>query len=341
MLAATVSATGPAVEEMPEPPESDGAILVEGVLAGVCGTDQGIARGSFGTFPAGADRMVVLHESLGRVLSAPVDSGFAAGDLVAGIVRRPCPQRCAPCAADQWDYCATGDYTERGIKGRHGFGSSRWRIEPEFAIKVDPALGELGVLVEPGSVVAKAWRQVDQVAARSAAELATVLVTGAGPIGLLAALLGVQRGLDVHVLDRMDTGPKPDLVRSLGATYHAKDVGALCCDVVIECSGDGNVLVDALTRTRKNSVTCLVGGAHGGSPMSVSEVFGRLVGGNGAIVGTVNADRSHFVQAATALARADRDWLAGVLTRRVPLGSWTDALTKRDDDVKVVVDLRE
>ena len=40
-----------------------------------------------------------------------------------------------------------------------------------------------------------------------------MLITGAGPIGLLAALLGVQRGLDVHVLDRADTGPKPELVQ--------------------------------------------------------------------------------------------------------------------------------
>ncbi len=48
-----------------------------------------------------------------------------------------------------------------------------------------------------------------------------MLVTGAGPIGLLAALIGKQRGLDVHVLDRVDSGAKPDLVRALGATYHS------------------------------------------------------------------------------------------------------------------------
>ena len=47
-----------------------------------------------------------------------------------------------------------------------------------------------------------------------------MLVTGAGPIGLLAALLGTQRGLDVHVLDRSTKGPKPRLVHGIDATYH-------------------------------------------------------------------------------------------------------------------------
>jgi D-arabinose 1-dehydrogenase-like Zn-dependent alcohol dehydrogenase len=79
----------------------------------------------------------------------------------------------------------------------------------------------LGVLLEPTTVVTKAWEQVIAVGHRAYWEPRTVLVTGAGPIGLLAALIGVQRGLDVHVLDRVETGPKPELVRALGATYHS------------------------------------------------------------------------------------------------------------------------
>lgn len=74
--------------------------------------------------------------------------------------------------------------------------------------------------MEPTSVVAKAWDQIEQVGPRSWFEPHRVLVTGTGPIGLLVALLAVQRGLDVHVLDVVSAGRKPDLVRALGATYH-------------------------------------------------------------------------------------------------------------------------
>jgi len=111
--------------------------------------------------------------------------------------------------------CRNGRYTERGIKEIDGFMSERWRIEPEYAIKVDSSLGLLAVLLEPTSIVAKAWEQIVAVGQRAFWEPRTVLVTGAGPIGLLAALLGKQRGLDVHVLDRAESGPKPALVRAL------------------------------------------------------------------------------------------------------------------------------
>ena len=86
------------------------------------------------------------------------------------------------------------------------------------------------MLMEPTSVVAKAWDQIERVGHRAWFEPRSVLITGAGPIGLLAAMLGVQRGLDVHVLDRVITGPKPDLVSDLGATYHHGDIASAVGD---------------------------------------------------------------------------------------------------------------
>ena len=184
-------------------------MLVDGVALGICGTDAEIVRGDYGEAPPGRRSGLILgHESLGRVAEAPEGSGFAPGDLVVGIVRRPDPEPCPSCAAGEWDFCRNGGYTERGIKALHGFGSERWRIEPEFAVKLDPALGMLGVLMEPTTVVAKAWEQIDRIAQRATIAPQRVLVTGAGPIGLLAALLGAQRGLEVHVLDRATDGPE-------------------------------------------------------------------------------------------------------------------------------------
>src|SRR5215469_10338445 len=210
------------LDEMPPPPAGDGTILVRNLALGVCGTDREIIAGEYGASPPGETRLVLGHESLGRVEEAPAESGFAPGDLVVGVVRRPDPVPCPACAAGEWDMCRNGLYVERGIKERHGYGAEQFRIEPAFAVKLDPSLGILGVLVEPTSVVAKAWDHIERIGARTRAwHPRTLLVTGAGPIGLLAAMMGAQRGLEVHVLDHSPTGPKPALVKEHGATYYA------------------------------------------------------------------------------------------------------------------------
>lgn len=322
-------------------PRPTGDLLVDGLSVGVCGTDVEIVAKGYGWVPPGADRLVLFHESLGRVREAPAGSGFAAGDLVAGVVRRPDPEPCGACAAGHWDFCLNGRYTERGIKERDGYGATVWTVEPDFAIRLDPRLGDLGVLTEPTSVVAKAWEQAQKVGGRVYFEPKTALVTGAGPIGLLAALLGVQRGLDVHVLDRVTEGRKPDLVRRLGATYHSSldEVGAP--DVVIECTGAGELVFDVLRRTGRNAVTVLTGlsGGQAAVPIPASAINDSLVLENDALVGSVNASLANYRQAAAALAAADPAWLAELITRRVPLARWTEALDRRPDDVKVVVDL--
>jgi len=330
------------LDEMPEPEERAGPVLVDGLALGICGTDAEIVRGEYGWAPPGEERLVLGHESLGRVRSAPAGSGLAAGDLVVGIVRRPDAVPCAPCAAGEWDFCANDEYTERGIKRLHGYGSERWRVEPEFAIRLDPALEEVGVLLEPTSVVAKAWEQIERIGARATFAPRTVLVTGAGPIGLLAALLAVQRGLEVHVLDQVTEGPKPELVRRLGGTYHAQDASAAGqVDVVIEATGAAAVLAQALRGRARNGIVCLTGVSHGGdSPEFDLGAFNRdAVLANHVVFGTVNANRRHYEAAADALGRADRGWRRDVITRRVPLDRWHEALERRPDDVKVVVEL--
>ena len=329
--------------DLPEPPESDGSILVRTRLIGVCGTDLEIAIDGYGTPPPGEDRLVLGHESLGEVIEAPADSGFNAGDLVVGVVRRPDPVPCPACAADEWDMCRNGGYVERGIKERHGYGSERVRLDPRFAIPVDPALGELGILVEPTSVVAKAWEQVDRIGTRAWFDPQVALITGAGPIGLLAAMLARQRGFDTYVTARRREGLKPKLVEELGAHYYTGPLSELPAapDVVIECTGAGRVAVDAVLRAAPSAIICLTGLAHGDAPIETrpGEMNNELVLGNKVAFGTVNAARRHYDQAAEALARADRDWLGRMITRRLPAEQWPSALEKQPDDIKVVIDM--
>ena len=332
------------LSEVGDPPESDGPILVETLAVGICGTDIEIVSGAYGWPPPGRERLVLGHESLGRVLEAPAGGPVNKGDLVVGIVRRPDPVPCANCAVLEWDFCRNGQYTERGIKEHDGYLSERYRITPDFVVKVNPALGILGVLLEPTSVVAKAWEEVDRVGSRAHWDPKTVLVTGAGPIGLLAAMLGVQRGLEVHVIDQMSTGVKPDLVRDLGATYHTGSIADAVTggpDVIIECTGVASLVLDAMSHVGTGGVVCLTGVSSGGHIIDVDEgaLNRSIVLENVAVVGSVNANRRHYEAAAVALAAADPSWLGRVVSRRVPLERWQEALNRNPDDVKVIIEV--
>jgi len=332
------------LDDVPDPPASDGSILVRSWALGVCGTDREIVSGAYGSAPAGDQRLVLGHESLGEVETAPRGSGFAPGDLVVGIVRRPDPVPCPACAAGEWDMCRNGRYTERGIKDRHGFGAERFRIEPEFAVRVDPDLGALGVLLEPASIVAKAWDHTEGIGRRSRAwKPRTMLVTGAGSIGLLAALIGAQRGLEVHVLDHNDRGLKRPLVQGLGGQLHVGDVSALngfAPDILMECSGVPSVISDVLGASAPAGIVCLLGVTEPGHKraLDIGKLNRTLVLDNDAVFGAVNANRLHYEMALDALARADKAWLNRLITRRVPLERWSEALERRPGDIKVVID---
>ncbi|TMR95845.1 glucose 1-dehydrogenase [Nonomuraea basaltis] len=332
------------VREVPDPEPDKGELLVQGLAIGVCGTDRELATADYGWAPPGRDRMIIGHESLGRVLETPEGSAFSPGDLVVGVVRRPDPVPCGACGRGEFDMCRNGRYTERGIKEIDGYASERWAIEAGYAVRLDPSLASVGMLVEPASVVAKAWEQIERIGSRTWFEPRTVLVTGAGPIGLLAALLGRQRGLDVHVLDRAPEGLKSQLVSALDATYHSASSLAAFAeakpDVIIECTGAGQLVIDAMTATAAAGMVCLCGLAPGGRVHRVDAgmINRDIVLENDVVFGTVNANLRHFRNAASALAEADPGWLERLITRRVPLERALEAF-EPGDDVKVVIDL--
>jgi threonine dehydrogenase-like Zn-dependent dehydrogenase len=191
-------------------------------------------------------------------------------------------------------------------------------------------------------VVAKAWEHIEKIGQRASWQPRRVLVTGAGPIGLLAAMMGVQRGLEVHVLDRVTEGPKPSLVRDLGATYYHGSVQEACdgADIVLECTGVGQLVFDILQDMAPDGIVCLTGISSGGRSLEVdpTALNRRMVLENAVVFGTVNANRRHYEAAAVALARADRMWLERLITRRVPLQRWHAALARQPHDVKTIID---
>jgi threonine dehydrogenase-like Zn-dependent dehydrogenase len=239
--------------------------------------------------------------------------------------------------------CLNGGYSERGIKDRHGYGAERFRIEPEFTVKIDATLGLLGVLLEPASILAKAWDHAERVGRRLRDwQPRTLLVTGAGPIGLLAALMGAQRGLDVHVLDHPFEATKAELVQGLGGTYDANlsKLDHLRPDILMECSGAPALIAQVLARTAPAGILCLVGVTAPGRDieLDVGRVCRTLVLDNHTIFGTVNANRKHYQTGAEVLSRADRAWLRRLITRQVPIAQWEDAMRHRPGDIKVVIE---
>jgi threonine dehydrogenase-like Zn-dependent dehydrogenase len=232
---------------------------------------------------------------------------------------------------------------ELGIKERDGYGRERFRVDPRFAVRLAPALGDLGVLLEPTSILAKAFDHAERIGARAWFEPRVALITGAGPIGLLAALLAVQRGLETHVVDRVPKGEKPSLVADLGAEYHSTPVAELPLrpDIVVECTGVGEVVIDATGLAAQGAVVALTGISHSerAHEAQLDALNKDLVLGNKVMFGTVNAARRHYDQAADALAAADPGWLARLITRRLAARDWPVALEKSPEDIKIVVDM--
>lgn len=339
------------LENLPDPEPADCEALVEVIGVGVDGTDDELVSGAYGEAPSGDDYLVFGHECLGRV-ETPAGS-LTGGQLVVPIVRRPDPVPCLNCANGEWDYCLNGLYTERGIKGRHGFLLERFTDDPAFLVPVPDQLLEVGMLVEPTTISVKALEQVDTVQQRLTWRPRRALVTGAGKIGLLAAMLLSLRGLEVIVYNRSRTGPKPDLVEELGARFVSADdveVGQELADrfgpidIAIEATGYSPLAFTLLDVVGRNGVVVLTGVSGGDrtAELPVDRLNLETVLGNKVLLGTVNADRANFEAAVRALEEAERrwpGWLSRLITRRVGLSDYRQALDRGSDDVKVVIDI--
>ncbi len=337
--------------EVPDPPPTEGHALVQVLSVGVDGTDEELTAGKYGQAPDGEDHLVIGHESLGRVLEPAGE--LRSGQLVAAIVRRPDPVPCLNCAHGEWDYCLNGQYTERGIKGRHGFLAELYTERPEYLVSVPDELEPVGMLVEPTTITVKALEQVEAIQRRLTWQPHRALVTGAGPIGLLAAAVLALRGLQVVVYNRSSSGPKVELTRELGAQYvpagelelgHelAEELGPF--DVAIEATGFSPLAFRLLDTVGPNGVAVLTGVSGGDctAELPVDHLNLETVLQNKVLVGTVNADRANFEQAVRDLAGIEQrwpGWLQRMITRRVPLERYSEALNRAPDDVKAVVDV--
>jgi threonine dehydrogenase-like Zn-dependent dehydrogenase len=298
------------VIEQPNPaPVTGNQVLLRILEVGICGTDREIAAFHYGTPPSGSDHLILGHEALAQVAdTGPEVTSVRTSELVVPTVRRPCPHRhCAPCRAHRQDFCVTGDFAERGIKGAHGFLQEYVVEEEEYLVRVHPKLTEVAVLTEPLSISAKAVEQGAAIQQRLPWEPPRVrgLVLGAGPVGLLGALSMVVRHVDTFVYSlEPGTDVRAKIAANLGATYvsgsevplekFAEKVGEM--DVIYEAVGISSVGFDALGALGPNGLLIFTGVPAPGKPRPIDTdtLMRDLVLKNQLVFGTVNASRNAY-----------------------------------------------
>jgi threonine dehydrogenase-like Zn-dependent dehydrogenase len=327
------------VEDVDEP-KGEG-VLLRVLEVGVCGTDREIDEGLFGVAPEGEKQLVIGHESLAQVERD--GHGFSKGDLVCATVRRSCGH-CLACGEGAPDSCLTGDYSERGITKLNGFACELVLEQPDHLVPVPRSLGRLAVLAEPTSICTRGVRHALTIGTRQPWEPKRALVTGAGAVGLLSAMLLRLEGLDVWVAS---LEPSSSIADALGAHYVSTkttdlaDLGPF--DIVVEAAGSAQLMLDALGLLGRSGVACLLGidGRDGTSQIDNKVIGVDAVLENRVLFGSVNAHRDDWVTGVQALGRAKQEFpgaLEELIGLRVPLDRFADAFAFHGGKATLVLD---
>jgi threonine dehydrogenase-like Zn-dependent dehydrogenase len=326
---------------------------------GICGTDKEIARFEYGTPPPDSQYLVIGHESMGEVVETGAQvTRVTRGDLAVPTVRRPCGlSECVACAESRQDFCYTGQYTERGINGHHGFMSEFVVEEERYINPVPKALRDVAVLVEPLTIAEKGVTQLWQVQKRlpwsSPGRPHRAVVLGGGPVGLLGAMKLVLEGFDTTVYSRTPAASDlQDLVTGFGAKFVHAETATLAdlasqvgnIDVVYEAVGASSLAFEAILHLGTNGVFIFTGVPGRKGPVSVDTdaIMRACVLKNQVIFGTVNASMESFAQSIADLGEFFKRWADAVrrlITRRFPPEQVAELLSGRAGGIKNVIAL--
>ena len=332
---------------------------------GICGTDREICAFEYGTPPRGANYLVLGHEALGQVVEVGEKvTGFAPGDLAIPMVRRPCSHaRCRPCRTGHQDFCVTGDYTERGIQGAHGYLTEFIVEDACYMQHVPQRLREVAVLVEPLTIAEKALAQVRGFAqhrppwldARHSVgeqdEGYRALILGAGPVGLLGAMALRTAGFTTYIYSRQqEPDPRVAVAQTIGATYLSSlsipteeitdHTGPL--DLVYEAVGHSRLALEVLRELGPNGIYILTGvpGVQDLLEADPATLLRSIVLKNQVVLGTVNAGAQDFTTAITDLEIFFERWptaLHSLVGERLPIEQAPRALQGRPASIKSVI----
>jgi threonine dehydrogenase-like Zn-dependent dehydrogenase len=341
------------LRDMPDPPLGPNEVAVRMVRAGLCATDAEINEGLYGEAPRGEEFLILGHENLGVVADVGKKvEGFQPGDLVVATVRRPCGE-CLNCRHGENDMCSSGNYEERGIMRRHGFLSEYYVESPEWLHKLPKSIEEVGVLLEPLSIVEKGIDHAFRLQKRFQWRPKTALVLGGGSIGLLALAVLRLRGLDAVVVGRRDASDLPSTIAAdLGARYLSVSNRSLFdvqkemapIDLAVEATGSSAVAFDAMRILGRNGVLCLLS-VTGGSTKAqqpIDEINQSLVLGNRVVFGSVNANTRHFQLGVKDLSTLQKKYpgvLAKLITTRLPWEGFDQWFGQKRSGIKTTLEI--
>ncbi|MFQ6030279.1 MAG: glucose 1-dehydrogenase [Dehalococcoidia bacterium] len=343
------------LREVPTPTAGPGQVLVRLIRVGLDGTDTEIDEGLYGEAPPGDDYLIIGHESLGVVEEVgPGVADLRVGDLVVATVRRP--GGCLNCQASESDMCLDGHYTERGIKGAHGYLADYYVEAPDHLVTLPADYEPIAVLLEPISIAEKGTVQSLEIQRRMAWEPRRALVLGAGPLGLLATALLRNMGLETYTVARApaDAGSlRQQLLAELGATYLSSrehpihqlgsELGRI--DLIFEATGHSGVVFDAMQALGVNGVMCLTGVTGGDALREIpaDKINLEMVLGNKVVFGSVNANRRYFELGVGHMGEIRHKWpglLERFFTQRLSIEEFEKGLHRPKDDIKTVVELQ-
>jgi threonine dehydrogenase-like Zn-dependent dehydrogenase len=339
-------------------------VILRMLEVGVCGTDREICAFQYGTPPPGSASLVIGHEALAEVVAVgPEVTRVRAGDLVVPMVRRPCPHdHCVACRAGRQDFCFTGDFTERGIKERHGFMTEMVVDDERYMNVVPRALRDVAILVEPLTIAEKALTQLWQVQARlpwacpeetrnGRGHCRRAVVLGAGPVGILGAMALAAAGFDVFVYSR-EPAPnrKAALVERIGGHYVSSEGTSIAdlaarvgnIDVVYEATGASALSFEMMKVLGRNAVFIFTGvpGRKAAIELDADLIMRSLVLQNQVVFGTVNANREAFESAVRDLAVFEQRWPGAadaLITGRFPMSAYRSLLVGPAAGIKNVI----
>jgi len=341
------------MRDMPDPRMQPDQVAVKMLRVGLCGTDAEINAGQYGQPPDGDEFLILGHENFGVVQEVgKAVKGFKAGDFVVSTVRRPCGQ-CYNCLHGENDMCTSGLYEERGIMRRHGFICEYYVESPKWLNRIPKAAADIGVLLEPTSVVEKGIDQAFRLQERLRWRPKTALVLGGGPVGLLAAAVLRIRGLDTYVIGREPASDvRAQIAAQMGATYVCVADKTLFdvknemppIDLAIEATGAASVVFNAMQILGKNGVLCLLsvtGGVHLAEE-PIDKINQQLVLGNQVVFGSVNANPRHFKMGVKDLATIQKTWpglLKQLITTRLPWREYKEWFGPHASGIKTTLEI--
>ncbi len=328
---------------------------------GICGTDREIAHGGRADAPPGATELVIGHEMLGKVVEVGKDVTLVkVGDFALFIVRRDCGLG-FDCCKDRSDMCATGNYTERGIRARDGYMAEYVVDREKYCVKIPDSIADVGVLTEPMSVSVKAMDEAFKIQAARIPGATyenwpkgkKALVVGLGPIGLLAAFALRLRGVEVIGMDIVEeNSPRPSLLKEIGGSYlNGKTISADKIDdtyghidMIFEAAGVAKLGFDLIDALGINGVYVLTGVPGGGRPADIQagDLMQQMVLMNQAMVGSVNASMKHNLMAIDVIEASRKKWpgaIDRIITEVMTYTQINEAiLNTHSDEIKTIIE---